>query len=85
MLATTNAAVNSELQSDWSFVIGEPAVSRKIGNCNDPMTLAAHEWKQPSGTDKGLYAKVLLDQTELDIDLANFHHKVGILQSRHCK
>jgi methylglutaconyl-CoA hydratase len=37
------------------------------------MTLAATEWKNTDWAhDKGLYAKVLANQVELDIDIAHF-------------
>jgi methylglutaconyl-CoA hydratase len=58
------------------FVI-EPAVSRKKGKVLCQMTLAAHEWKTDWAQQR-TYAKVLQDQTELDIDLAHFT-QTGIL------
>lgn len=78
--ATTNAAVKlSELAIGIGPFVIEPAVSRKIGKtAMTQMTLAAHEWKTAGwALDKGLYAKVLLDQTELDNDLANFTTKLA--------
>lgn len=78
--ATTNAAVKlSELAIGIGPFVIEPAVSRKIGKtAMTHMTLAAHEWKSAEwAQDKGLYAKVLLDQTELDIDLAHFTTKLA--------
>ena len=78
--ATTNAAVKlSELAIGIGPFVIEPAVSRKIGKtAMTQMTLAAHEWKTAEwALDKGLYAKVLLDQTELDNDLANFTTKLA--------
>ncbi|MBC5839553.1 enoyl-CoA hydratase/isomerase family protein [Flavobacterium muglaense] len=78
--ATTNAAVKlSELAIGIGPFVIEPAVSRKIGKtAMTQMTLAAHEWKSAEwAQDKGLYAKVLLDQTELDIDLAHFTTKLA--------
>lgn len=78
--ATTNAAVKlSELAIGIGPFVIEPAVSRKIGKtAMTQMTLAAHEWKTAEwARDKGLYAKVLLDQTELDNELANFTTKLA--------
>lgn len=78
--ATTNAAVKlSELAIGIGPFVIEPAVSRKIGKtAMTQMTLAAHEWKTAEwALDKGLYAKVLPDQTELDNDLANFTTKLA--------
>ena len=78
--ATTNAAIKlSELAIGIGPFVIEPAVSRKIGKtAMTQMTLAAHEWKTAEwALDKGLYAKVLLDQTELDNDLANFTTKLA--------
>lgn len=78
--ATTNAAVKlSELAIGIGPFVIEPAVSRKIGKtAMTQMTLAAHEWKTAEwALDKGLYAKVLLNQTELDNDLAIFTTKLA--------
>ncbi|MEZ7515573.1 enoyl-CoA hydratase/isomerase family protein [Flavobacterium frigidarium] len=78
--ATTNAAIKlSELAIGIGPFVIEPAVSRKIGKtAMTQMTLAAHEWKTAEwALDKGLYAKVLLNQTELDNDLANFTIKLA--------
>lgn len=78
--ATTNAAVKlSELAIGIGPFVIEPAVSRKIGKtAMTQMTLAAHEWKTAEwALDRGLYAKVLLDQKELDNDLANFTTKLA--------
>ena len=78
--ATTNAAIKlSELAIGIGPFVIEPAVSRKIGKtAMTQMTLAAHEWKTAEwALDKGLYAKVLLDQTELDNELANFTTKLA--------
>jgi methylglutaconyl-CoA hydratase len=78
--ATTNAAIKlSELAIGIGPFVIEPAVSRKIGKtAMTQMTLAAHEWKTAEwARDKGLYAKVLLDQTELDNELANFTTKLA--------
>lgn len=78
--ATTNAAVKlSELAIGIGPFVIEPAVSRKIGKtAMTQLMLAAHEWKTAEwALDKGLYAKVLLDHTELDNDLANFTTKLA--------
>ncbi|NRT14175.1 methylglutaconyl-CoA hydratase [Flavobacterium sp. 28A] len=78
--ATTKAAVKlSELAIGIGPFVIEPAVSRKIGKtAMTQMTLAAHEWKTPEwALEKGLFAKVLDDQTELDIDLAHFTNKLA--------
>jgi methylglutaconyl-CoA hydratase len=54
-------------------------VSRKIGKtAMTEMTLAATEWKNTDWAhDKGLYAKVLANQVELDIDIAHFTEKLA--------
>ncbi|MGO4820254.1 MULTISPECIES: enoyl-CoA hydratase/isomerase family protein [unclassified Flavobacterium] len=78
--ATTNAAVKlSELAIGIGPFVIEPAVSRKIGKtAMTQMTLAAHEWKTPEwALEKGLYAKLVDDQTELDIDLGHFTSKLA--------
>jgi methylglutaconyl-CoA hydratase len=42
------------------------------------MTLTATEWKNTDWAhDKGLYAKVLANQVELDIDIAHFTEKLA--------
>lgn len=60
------------------FVI-EPAVSRKIGKtAMSEMTLAAHEWKSASwALQKGLFAKVLDNQEELDKEVVIFSKKLA--------
>lgn len=73
--ATTNASIKlSELSIGIGPFVIEPAVSRKIGKtAMTEMTLAAHEWKSAAwAEEKGLYAKVLENQVELDIELAHF-------------
>jgi methylglutaconyl-CoA hydratase len=57
------------------------AVSRKIGKtAMTEMTLTATEWKNTDWAhDKGLYAKVLANQVELDIDIILL--KVSFIQS----
>jgi methylglutaconyl-CoA hydratase len=45
------------------------------------MTLAATEWKNTDWAhDKGLYAKVLANQVELDIDIAHFTKKLAYIR-----
>lgn len=78
--ATTNAAIKlSELAIGIGPFVIEPAVSRKIGKtAMTQMTLAAHEWKTPEwAMQNGLFAKLLDDQTELDIDMAHFTTKLA--------
>ena len=60
------------------FVI-EPAVSRKIGKAAmGEMTLEAHEWKTPEWAHlKGLYAKVVENQTELENEVAHLASKLA--------
>ncbi|KIA94844.1 enoyl-CoA hydratase [Flavobacterium sp. KMS] len=60
------------------FVI-EPAVSRKIGKtAMTEMTLAAHEWKSAIWANhKGLFAKVLENELELDEELSHFALKLA--------
>jgi methylglutaconyl-CoA hydratase len=60
------------------FVI-EPAVSRKIGKmAMSEMTLDAHEWKSAAWAfQKGLYAKILETQEELDIEITAFSKKLA--------
>jgi methylglutaconyl-CoA hydratase len=73
--ATIDSAIKlSELAIGIGPFVIEPAVSRKIGKtAMTEMTLAATEWKNTDWAhDKGLYAKVLANQVELDIDIAHF-------------
>lgn len=73
--ATIGSSVKlSELAIGIGPFVIEPAVSRKIGKtAMTEMTLAAAEWKNTDwALDKGLYAKVLENQVELDIDIAHF-------------
>ncbi len=60
------------------FVI-EPAVSRKIGKTAlGEMTLAAHEWKTPEwALQKGLFAKILENQTELENEVTHLASKLA--------
>ena len=79
-LATTESAVKlSELAIGIGPFVIEPAVSRKIGKmAMSEMTLAAHEWKTAAWAhQKGLYAKVLLTQEELDIEVSDFAKKLA--------
>jgi methylglutaconyl-CoA hydratase len=78
--ATVDSSIKlSELAIGIGPFVIEPAVSRKIGkSAMSEMTLAAHEWKNTDwAQQKGLYAKVLLDQVELDLDLAHFTSKLA--------
>ncbi|CAM2842026.1 enoyl-CoA hydratase/isomerase family protein [Flavobacterium frigoris] len=78
--ATIDSAIKlSELAIGIGPFVIEPAVSRKIGKtAMTEMTLAATEWKNTDwAQDKGLYAKVVENQAELDIDLAHFTAKLA--------
>lgn len=78
--ATADASIKlSELAIGIGPFVIEPVVSRKIGKtAMTQMTLAAHEWKTANwALAKGLYAKVLQDQVELDIDIAHFTSKLA--------
>jgi methylglutaconyl-CoA hydratase len=78
--ATIDSSIKlSELAIGIGPFVIEPAVSRKIGKtAMTEMTLAATEWKNTDwAQQKGLYAKVLQDQVELDIDLAHFTSKLA--------
>jgi methylglutaconyl-CoA hydratase len=79
-LATQESSIKlSELAIGIGPFVIEPAVSRKIGKmAMSEMTLGAHEWKTASWAhQKGLYAKVLLTQEELDIEIASFSKKLA--------
>ncbi|WP_016990128.1 enoyl-CoA hydratase/isomerase family protein [Flavobacterium sp. ACAM 123] len=79
-LATIDSAIKlSELAIGIGPFVIEPAVSRKIGRtAMTEMTLAATEWKNTDWAhDKGLYAKVLANQVELDIDITHFTEKLA--------
>ena len=79
-MATQESSIKlSELAIGIGPFVIEPAVSRKIGKmAMSEMTLAAHEWKTASWAhQKGLYAKVLLTQEELDIEIASFSQKLA--------
>ena len=78
--ATIDSSIKlSELAIGIGPFVIEPAVSRKIGKtAMTEMTLAATEWKNTDwAQDKGLYAKVLGNQVELDIDIAHFTAKLA--------
>jgi methylglutaconyl-CoA hydratase len=78
--ATIDSAIKlSELAIGIGPFVIEPAVSRKIGKtAMTELTLAATEWKNSDWAhDKGLYAKVLENQVELDIDIAHFTAKLA--------
>tara|TARA_R110000868_G_scaffold126072_1_gene332963 strand:- start:6953 stop:7723 length:771 start_codon:yes stop_codon:yes gene_type:complete len=78
--ATADASIKlSELAIGIGPFVIEPAVSRKIGKtAMTQMTLAAHEWKTAGwAIEKGLYSKVVQDQIELDIAIANFTSKLA--------
>jgi methylglutaconyl-CoA hydratase len=79
-LATTESSVKlSELAIGIGPFVIEPAVSRKIGKmAMSEMTLAAHEWKTAAwGAQKGLYAKVLETQEELDLEVTTFSKRLA--------
>jgi methylglutaconyl-CoA hydratase len=79
-LATSESAIKlSELAIGIGPFVIEPAVSRKIGKiAMSEMTLSAHEWKTASWAhQKGLYAKILETQEELDIEVTAFAKKLA--------
>jgi methylglutaconyl-CoA hydratase len=79
-LATVESAIKlSELAIGIGPFVIEPAVSRKIGKtAMAEMTLAAHEWKTASWAhQKGLYAKVIETQEELDLEVTAFAKKLA--------
>jgi len=78
--ATHESAVKlSELAIGIGPFVIEPAVSRKIGKmAMSEMTLGAHEWKTAYWAhQKGLYAKVLENQEELDLEVISFSKKLA--------
>ncbi|UQD55368.1 enoyl-CoA hydratase/isomerase family protein [Flavobacterium sp. K5-23] len=78
--ATVDSAIKlSELAIGIGPFVIEPAVSRKIGKtAMSEMSLAAHEWKSAAwANEKGLYARVLKDQEEMDIELEKFTSKLA--------
>lgn len=80
-LATQNSAVKlSELAIGIGPFVIEPAVSRKIGKMAlAEMALEAHEWKTASWAhQKGLYAKILETQEELNTEIATFSKKMAL-------
>ncbi|RTY93909.1 enoyl-CoA hydratase/isomerase family protein [Flavobacterium sp. GT3R68] len=79
-MATAESAVKlSELAIGIGPFVIEPAVSRKIGKAAlAEMTLAAHEWQNAYwAKEKGLYAKVFENVTELDRELDLFCSKLA--------
>jgi methylglutaconyl-CoA hydratase len=77
---TVDSAIKlSELAIGIGPFVIEPAVSRKIGKtAMSEMTLAAHEWKSATwANEKGLYARVLKDQEEMDSELDKFTSKLA--------
>lgn len=79
-LATEQSAIKlSELAIGIGPFVIEPAVSRKIGKAAlAEMTLAAHEWKNAYwAQEKGLYAKVLENVSDLDKELDLFVSKLA--------
>jgi methylglutaconyl-CoA hydratase len=73
--ATQDSSVKlSELAIGIGPFVIEPAVSKKIGRtAMAEMTLAAHEWKSATWANhKGLFAKVLENEAELDEELSHF-------------
>ena len=79
-LATQESAVKlSELAIGIGPFVIEPAVSRKIGKiAMSEMALDAHEWKTASWAhQKGLYAKLLETQEELDLEVTAFSQKLA--------
>ena len=80
VFATVEASIKlSELAIGIGPFVIEPAVSRKIGKtAMAEMTLDAEQWKSAAwAEEKGLYAKVLENQVELDIEMAHFTQKLA--------
>lgn len=78
-MATEAAAIKlSELSIGIGPFVIAPAVERKIGTgALAELTLAAHEWKNAYwAQEKGLYAKVLENISELDKELEIFTEKL---------
>jgi methylglutaconyl-CoA hydratase len=78
--ATADASIKlSELAIGIGPFVIEPAVSRKIGKtAMTTITLAAHEWKTADWAyNNGLYAKVLANPVELDLELAHFTQQLA--------
>ena len=79
-MATVDSAIKL---SEFTIGIGPfviaPAVERKMGKAAlAELTLAAHEWKNAYwAQEKGLYAKVLENTTELDKELDIFTSKLA--------
>jgi methylglutaconyl-CoA hydratase len=79
MAAQESSIKLSELAIGIGPFVIEPAVSRKIGKmAMSEMTLDAHEWKSAAWAfQKGLYAKILETQEELDIEITAFSKKLA--------
>ncbi len=79
-LATQESAIKlSELAIGIGPFVIEPAVSRKIGKIAlSEITLTAHEWKSADwANQKGLYAKVLENQAELDLEITTLTNRLA--------
>lgn len=79
-MASEAAAIKlSELSIGIGPFVIAPAVERKIGTgALAELTLAAHEWKNAYwAQEKGLYAKVLENISELDKELEIFTYKLA--------
>ncbi len=79
-MATEAAAIKlSELSIGIGPFVIAPAVERKIGTAAlAELTLAAHEWKNAYwAQEKGLYAEVLEDISELDKEIELFTEKLA--------
>ncbi|WP_281324364.1 enoyl-CoA hydratase/isomerase family protein [Flavobacterium sp. IMCC34518] len=80
-LATSESAIKlSELAIGIGPFVIEPAVSRKIGKmAMSEMALDAHEWKSASWAhQKGLFAKIVNSQEELDKEVVAFSRKLAL-------
>jgi methylglutaconyl-CoA hydratase len=79
--ATSESAMKlSELAIGIGPFVIEPAVSRKIGKmAMSEMTLDAHEWKSADwASQKGLFAKIVDSQEELDTEVVSFSRKLAL-------
>lgn len=78
--ATEHAAIKlSELSIGIGPFVIAPAVERKMGvGALAELTLAAHEWKNAYwAKDKGLYARIFEDASEMDKELDFFSRKLA--------
>lgn len=78
--ASSESAIKlSELAIGIGPFVIEPAISRKIGKgAFSEITLVAHEWKTAAwANQKGLYAKVFENTTELDSEITAFANKLA--------